>query len=261
MPGERLRGAGGRANVLGTMHASNKPDAPGDPGWRVAAGAHAAAVRGLWVGALGRTVRCVPSRRTVMVASGDGWLFGKWRHGHRRAAAAEWHWLHVLPLLGLHVPVPVAWLGRGGRTLLVTAGVSGRGLDSWAVQAQQEGWWPQLFAYVLREVAPAVRRLHGQGLVYRDLYWNHVFAVDPRGGMAPVFLDVERVFQPRLAWRRWVVKDLAGWWASAPACWTVRHGWRFLRAYLGSDRRGERRWLTAIARKAARIRAHTPRYG
>jgi Lipopolysaccharide kinase (Kdo/WaaP) family len=243
------------------MHASNKPDALHSPGWRVAAGAHAAAVRGLWVGALGRTVRCVPSRRTVLARSDGDWLFGKWRHGHRRTAAAEWRWLHVLPLLGLHTPRPVAWLGRGRRTLLVTAGVPGRGLDAWAAIAGAEGWLADLVRYAIAEVAPAVRRLHGHGLVYRDLYWNHVFAADPRGGGAPWFIDVERVFQPRWRWRRWVVKDLAGLWASVPLAVTPRQGLRFLRAYLGAALGGERRLIRAIARKVARIRGHAPRYG
>jgi hypothetical protein len=243
------------------MHASNKPDALHSPGWRVAAGAHAVAVRGIWVGALGRTVRCVPTRRTVMARSDGSWLFGKWRTGARRSAAAEWHWLHVLPLLGLHTPVPVAWLGRGRRTLLVTGGVPGRGLDAWAAVARAEGWLPALVRYTIAAVAPAVRRLHGHGLVYRDLYWNHVFADDPRRGGPAWFVDVERVFQPRWRWRRWVVKDLAGLWASLPVEVPASQGLRFLRAYLGTDLRDERRLIAAITRKAARIRGHTPRYG
>lgn len=261
MPRGRLRGAGGRENVFKTMHASNKPDAPQSSGWLVAAGAHAEAVHGLWVGAIGRTVRCVPARRTVMARSVGDWLFGKWRRGHRRTAASEWHWLHVLPLLGLHTPRPVAWLGRGRHTLLVTAGVPGRGLDAWASIARAEHWLPALVSYAIAEVAPAVRRLHGHGLVYRDLYWNHLFAADPRRGGPPWFIDVERVFQPRWRWRRWVVKDLAGLLASVPVEVSARQGLRFLRAYLGASIRDERRLLAAIVRKAARIRGHTPRYG
>jgi hypothetical protein len=115
-------------------------------------------------------------------------------------------------------------------------------------------------------VAKAVRRLHDQGLVFRDLYWNHLFARDLSPDSEPVFLDVERVFRPRWRWERWVVKDLAGLLASVPAALALRagDGVRFLRSYLGADwplRSRRHRLMRKIAAKAARIRAHRPRYG
>ena len=242
------------------MHASNKPEDPDSRGFELRAGEHAAVVRGLWAGSLGVTVRCVPTRRTVLASSGDGWLFAKWRVGHRRAAAAEWRWLHLLPMFGLRVPVPLAWLQRGRRSLLVTAALPGRALDAWFVEAAREGWLPELVRYACRQVAPRVRRLHERGLVYRDLYWNHVFAEDPRADSPPAFLDVERVFAPRWRWRRWLIKDLAGLWSSLPVSLSARCGLRFLRAYLGSLR-GEQALILAIASKARRVRQHLPRYG
>jgi len=209
------------------MHASNKPENPEAPDLDVLLGRYASAVRGLWSGSLGCTVRCVPTRRTVATAVDGSWLFGKWRLGARRAAAAEWRWLHLLPMLGLRVPQPVAWLGRGRRTLLVTAGLPGRGVDAWAVDAAREGWLPELVAWACRHMAPLVRRLHDRGLVYRDLYWNHVFVDDPRRDAAPALLDVERVFQPRWRLRRWRIKDLAGLLASVPVELKHRAALRF----------------------------------
>jgi hypothetical protein len=243
------------------MHASNKPESPAAPGLDAKLGDYASAVRGLWSGALGTTVRCVPTRRTVAHAFGAQWLFAKWRTGKRRQAAAEWRWLHVLPLIGLRVPEPIAWLGRGRRTLLVTAGVPGRALDAWAVDAAAAGWLAELVAWACTEVAPLVRRLHERGFAYRDLYWNHVFCVDPRRGEPPAFLDVERVFRPRFRKYRWLVKDLAGLRASVPVVVPERAMLRFARAYLQQPLSLHRRFLRALVSKAARIRARRPRFG
>ncbi|HEX6811907.1 MAG TPA: lipopolysaccharide kinase InaA family protein [Planctomycetota bacterium] len=242
------------------MHASNKPYAPTPATFALLSG-YGEAVAAMWAGALGHTVRCVPTRRTVVVAVAGGWLFGKWRRGRERDAAAEWRWLHMLPLLGIHAAAPVAWVGDRRRSLLVTAGLPGRSLDAWAVDAARGGWLPQLVAWACSDVAPVVRRLHDQGLVYRDLYWNHVMATDPRLGGEPRFLDVERVFEPRWRKRRWIVKDLAGLWASVPIALPERCGLRFLRHYLGLPLRAHRRLILAIAAKARRIRQHVPRYG
>lgn len=243
------------------MHASNKPESPAAPGLDAKLGDYAGAVRGLWSGALGTTVRCVPTRRTVACAFGAQWVFAKWRVGKRRQAAAEWHWLHVLPLIGLRVPEPIAWLRHGRRTLLVTAGLPGRALDAWAVDAAAEGWMPELVAWACREVAPLVRQLHERGFAYRDLYWNHLFCADPRGGAPAAFLDVERVFRPRWRKQRWLVKDLAGLRASVPVALPERAMLRFLRAYLREPMSLHRRFLRAVVKKASRIRARRPRYG
>lgn len=261
MPGERLRNAEGRGNVLRTMHASNKPQDAASQGLAAVEPEFAGAVRDLWHGCIGTTVRCVPSRRTVVTGATARRLFGKWRHGQRRMAAAEWRWLHLLPPLGFTVPQPVAWVAQGARSLLVTAELPGRAVDAWANAAMAEGWLDELVRWVVARVAPAVRALHAAGLVYRDLYWNHVFTVDPRADATPAFLDVERVFAPRWRRRRWVIKDLAGLLASAPSGLGCRAPLRFLRAYLGESTRRHRGLVRAIERKASRIRRRPPRYG
>lgn len=245
------------------MHASNKPDAPVAATFARLGPETAAAVASLWSGSAGCTVRCVPTRRTVALPVADRWLFAKWRRGKRRDAAREWRWLHLLPLLGLRTPFPVAWVGRGGRSLLVTEGVAGHPLDVWMRLASTEGWLPTLLGYLCERVAPAVRQLHDHGLVYRDLYWNHVFVGDPRRLEAPVFLDVERVMRPWWRWRRWVIKDLAGLLASIPEGVTLppRAVLRFLRAYQGGSLRSVRSAMRAIESKAGRIRGRQPKFG
>ncbi|MBM3961614.1 MAG: hypothetical protein FJ306_06915 [Planctomycetes bacterium] len=242
------------------MQPGNKPEPPDSPRLVASLGGLYEAVVGLWQGTSGRIVRCVPTRWTAAQELADGWLFAKCRRGERARAAAEWRWLHVLPLMGLRTPRPVAWVGRGSRTMLVTRGVAGRPLDAWFVDAAREGWLPQLCAWACREVAPRVRALHAAGLVYRDLYWNHVVALDPRGDAPPMFLDVERVFRPLWRRRRWIVKDLAGLASSLPVAVAGRAPLRFLRAYDPVAAR-DRQWVRAIARKAARIRARAPRFG
>lgn len=243
------------------MDASNKPEDLAGPRLATLDPGRAAVVRDLWHGAVGRTVRCVPTRRTVTAPVGGGWLFGKWHVGSFATAAAEWRWLHVLPLLGVRTAEPLVWLGNRRRNLLVTAGVPGRALDVWALAARREGWFDRWCAYVLAEVAPLVRRLHDHGLVVRDLYWNHLWCEDPREGGAPVLLDVGRMLRPRLRWRRWVVKDLAGLWASLPFPVSVKLGLRFLRAYLDEPLFLHAAAIRAVAAKAARIRRRRPRYG
>ncbi len=243
------------------MHASNKPSAPSRDLFGALPPDLSGAVERLWHGAAGWTVRCTPTRRTVRIEAGPTILYGKWRIGRTRDAANEWAWLHRLPELGLRTAAPIVWLREGRRTLLVTSGVGGRALDDWANAATDQGWFDDLVRYACSSVAPAVRRLHEQGLVYRDLYWNHVFTSDPRRGHEPVFLDVERVFRPRWRRRRWIVKDLAGLLASVPVPVSTRVALRFLRAYLCAPLAQHRSLAAAIVRKSTRIVAHAPRFG
>lgn len=245
------------------MHASNNTRKGWEAGLRNVAEPWRELVRALWSGCLGHTVRCVPTRRTVVAVGSAGRVYAKWRRGGRRQAAAEWQWLHLLPMLGLRTPTPVALLVEGRRSLLVMQELPGRSLDAWWRLADQQGWLPELCEYLCREVAPQVRLLHQHGLVYRDLYWFHLVAEDPRRGGAPGWIDVERVLRPRWLWRRWVCKDLAGLWATVPDGIAVPRLTllRFARLCLGVPLVERRGWLRQIERRAARLRRRQPRYG
>ncbi len=189
-------------------------------------------------------------------------LYAKLYRARRRTAAAEWHWLHMLPLLGIASAQPIAWLADRRSSLIVTASVKGRSLDAWIVDANAEGWLGDVFDYACREIAPFARRLHDHGLIHRDLNCAHLFATDPRSAGRPAVIDVERMFRPRWRWRRWVVKELASLLASSPVPVPVRVSLRFLRIYLSDSTRRQRRKLAAaVVRKVARVVAHQPRFG
>lgn len=257
-----MRSVARTSNVCGVNRTGNKPASPDDPDLANVIGEHAEAVRGLWAGRLGQTVRCVPWRRTMMCASGTTTLYAKHYRGRRRACAGEWHWLHMLPLLGIASAQPVAWLADGRSHLIVTAAVAGRSLDAWTVDAAHEGWLDEIFAYACRVVAPFARQLHGHGLIHRDLNLAHLFVVDPQRLTKPTIIDVERVFRPRFRFARWVVKDLASLLASAPVSIPTRTQVEFLRRYAPDlSKRQRRRLGRAILQKVQRIRRHQPRFG
>ena len=247
------------------MRASNKPAVTAGHGARAAVAA--AQVLAVQSGALGFTIRSTPHRRTVLVEDARGSWFLKLRDRKPRAALREWHWLLALPSLGLATPEPLCLLQAGACTGVATAALAGRPADVLLQQACVEGRVALAVEFACRQVAPRIRRLHDHGLFFRDLYWNHMFVASLEAGSEPAFLDVERVFRPWFRRRRWVVKDLAGLASSWPGQTPLRGAVRFLAAYQGSSRRGrvaraERRdLLRRCAAKAARIRAHAPKYG
>ena len=242
-------------------HDGNRPVVAEVNDLTILAPEHAEAVRLLWGGSLGRTVRCVPSRRTLQASDRGRLLYAK-RYDTARGADAEWRGLGQLADAGFDVPARVAHLEAPGASMAVYAAVPGRSLDAWAVDAVREGWLQAWIDYVVAAVAPLARRLHERGWVHRDLNLSHLFAVDPRRPEPPALIDVERVFRPRWRLRRWRVKDLASLLASCPADVPGRAKGRFLLRYADGWRRSEVRALgRAVEAKAARIQRHTPRFG
>ena len=220
------------------------------------------AAREVLRGRAGTPVRCVPHRRTLRHELADGrCVFCKLRDRRPRDAEVEWQWLHELPRLGFRVPRPVLLTRDRNHSAVCTLGVSGRPVQLLIGEALEAGRWAEVSAYAEKAVAPVVRRLHRQRLIFRDLYWNHLYAKSLEDlSVEPTFIDVERVFRPRWCWRRWQVKDLAGLVSSLPASAPPRILWPALRSYLGAFDGQARRLAKAVLRKAARIRAHRPRY-
>lgn len=256
MHGNAAEGTVGKVN-----HDGNRPVVAEANDLTILAPEHAEAVRQLWSGSLGRTVRCVPSRRTLQASDRGRLLYAK-RYDTARGADAEWRGLRQLADAGFDVPARVAHLEAPGASMAVYAAVPGRSLDAWAVDAVREGWLQAWIDYVVAAVAPLARRLHERGWVHRDLNLSHLFAVDPRRPEPPALIDVERVFRPRWRRSRWRVKDLASLLASCPGDVPGRAKGRFLLRYADGRRRSEVRALgRAVEAKAARIQRHTPRFG
>jgi hypothetical protein len=143
-----------------------------------------------------------------------------------------------------------------GRSVVGLAAAQGRAMDVLLAEALHAGRSAIAARFAIECVAPLIARLHGAGLVFRDLYWNHLFAeLDGE----PVFIDVHRVLRPRWRRRRWIVKDLAGLLASLPRGYSRSACLRFLHRY--AARRPPRALVRAIVAKARRIAAHRPKYG
>ncbi len=207
----------------------------------------------------GWTLRSVPWRRTVQRRLPDGQsVFRKLRYGRRREGSAEWRALLQLAELGLTGPQPILFAARGADSVVVTARVPGAAIAGLLAAAPAHAV-PGLCARLARAVAPQVARLHAAGWYYRDLYWNHLFLGDDD---TVAWIDPERLLRPRWRRRRWQVKDLAGLLASLPVAVPRTAPLRFLRAYAGGALPHDwRRLARAVLAKAARIRAHRPKFG
>lgn len=182
--------------------------------------------------------------------------------GHRAVAAAEWHWMHALPALGVPVPAPVAFGRRGGwretASVVVSAAVPGDALERW-LPAHLEHLRDRALRARLREaLADLVATLHGADLVHRDLYLSHVFAdVGDDGAVRLHLIDLQRVFRPR-SWRRrrWIVKDLAALHHSTPSAVAgAAERLRWFHRYRGTRRLtpADKRLLRAVVARASRV--------
>lgn len=220
-----------------------------------------AAAREVLHGGVGRAVRTIPHRRTLEHRTPDGRsVFCKLRDRRPRDAVNEWRWLYELPRLGFRAPQPVLFAQSHRRTAVCTLGVPGRSASSLIAEAVEAGEHAKVEAWVISGVLPMLRRFHGHRLVFRDLYWNHLYIESLDEALRePTFIDVERIFRPRWRWRRWLVKDLAGLLASLPPTAPPSILMPGFRTYAGEP--GTAALLRSVTRKAARIRAHRPRWG
>lgn len=180
-------------------------------------------------------------------------VFCKIRNGRLGDATAEWHALSELPKLGLNVPEPLFLARRGKDSVIGLAAVPGRPVESLLAEGRE-------IDRVLQEMPAVLRRLHGAGWVYRDMYWNHVFAEE--GGEGLWLVDVERAFRPRTRFGRWRVKDLAGLVSSLPDGVLVSRSarLRFLREALDGFPADHKTIVREVLAKAQRIRGHVTKY-
>jgi hypothetical protein len=191
--------------------------------------------------------------------------------GVESTAGAEWAWMHRLAQLAIPGPQAVAFGAefngrREARSVVVSASVPGQSLEKWA-ECQPE--FKRRLHEIVHGTADLVRRFHANGLIHRDLYLSHIF-FNPaqRGPGALTLIDLQRVFCPKWARRRWLVKDLASLnYSVGPELCTRADRLRWFCAYLGvrklrpPDRRLAYRTIgktLRIARKTERRRAVGP---
>jgi heptose I phosphotransferase len=96
--------------------------------------------------------------------------------------------------------------------------------------------------------------MHEGGVNHRDFYFVHLLVGD---GDRIFVTDLNRADLRRRVGRRWRVKDLAALLHSAPPGVTTREMVLFARTYLDSPLRQHRRFLDAVRKKAARMKALT----
>ena len=174
------------------------------------------------------------------------------------AARREWRNMRRLIRAGVPVAVPVAWGysddGAQARSLLATREAAGVSLARWIQDASPaDASRARERRTVADAVGAAVRRLHGAGFSFPDLYAKHLYMERHRGGVPRIVLiDVQRLrrFLPWLA-----AEDLAALYVSAEALGvTPRDRLRVLRAHsaerrLGDEARGLARRIRHLAER------------
>ncbi|MDF1799365.1 MAG: lipopolysaccharide kinase InaA family protein [Planctomycetota bacterium] len=155
---------------------------------------------------------------------------------------------------GLPVPRPLLWVRRGSSSLVVLEYHAHARTLRGALEAGEP------CAPALDELARLTASMHAAGWYHRDLYLEHLLVT----GDGLVLIDAGRARQDPLPRLRWLAKDLAALSSSAPDALDfarLRFLVRWRRALARAGRPVDVRVLVAdIARRAARMRAHTPRH-
>lgn len=141
--------------------------------------------------------------------------------GARSVAGVEWKWLHELAAIGVSTARPVAFGeefrgSRERRSAVLMAAAPGVSLERRVTSAMGHDERERLLVITARLVG----RLHGAGIVHRDLYLSHLlWDANERlaDGGTLTLIDLQRVCRPAWRLRRWVIKDLAALSYSTPA--------------------------------------------
>ncbi|MDH3236918.1 MAG: hypothetical protein OEM42_00615 [Deltaproteobacteria bacterium] len=222
------------------------------------------------------------TRLTLAAAEGEQSFFLKRHFGRMRAVdrlrnrisgfhgswgRKEFEVIEAFRQAGIPTLHPVAAgeepAGSGGRSFLMTAELTGFQPLHQYIQAQYTPplKQPKLQEKrdMIQEIAAIARKMHTLGFNHRDFYCGHVFIRVDGGLREWRVLDLQRVDRRRWLRGRWIVKDLAAIYYSAPRPMITRTDClRFLVHYFGSLERVRTagRLLQQIVRKTERIRHH-----
>ncbi|MCF7957614.1 MAG: hypothetical protein K9M57_04105 [Phycisphaerae bacterium] len=112
---------------------------------------------------------------------------------------------------------------------------------------------------LIGQVAALARTMHDQGYYHRDFYLAHLFLCRDKFGQEKICLiDLQRVFKPIIARRRWQIKDLSQLYYSAKDYFSKTEMARFLRTYFDVAKLTPEHKLLirAVVAKAKRIERH-----
>jgi len=213
-------------------------------------------------GSPGELLRAVPGRETYAVETlrGANWVVKRFNSAWwlRSQAKREFDAISALRALGISVPRPLAYIERGGESLLamerISSGSTLREALATTATAESERLMAQLLELVLS--------LHSAGWHHRDLYLHHIL-VDSRGEL--VLIDLGRARRPFWVRRRWFAKDIAALLLWTPREVSDRERLRFLLRYMNGMKmlkRGERRrFIMDVLLRRERMARHRPRHG
>jgi len=185
--------------------------------------------------------------------------------GARDEAQHEWDAVGQLQAAGFNTATPVAMgrqreLGFVTRSFLLTAEITGgvaghnyvRKLD--ATQRRE----------LVRHLAELTRRFHSTGFAHKDYYLSHIFVVRSSSGAPQLFfIDLQRLFRPRLLRQRWLVKDLASLGYSAQMSGAqLADLLRFYKACFERERlsEGDRRLIGKIMARVNALHRRGPKH-
>ncbi len=159
--------------------------------------------------------------------------------GAKSVAGLEWMWMNRLAREGIACVRSVALVeemcgSREVRSAILTQAVPGESVERWTARWGRED--RATIRSLLSPLAKLISRLHALGCVHRDLYLAHVF-FDPAAptDRALCLIDLQRMIQPAVNLRRWIIKDLASLNYSAPRELVSRADrLRWLKLYLGA---------------------------
>ena len=191
---------------------------------------------------------------------GPNWVVKRfssaWRLGNQ--AKREFDALSALRALGISVPRPLAYIERGGGSLLAMEQISSGATLREALVTTSVAESERLIGRLLE----LVLSLHSAGWHHRDLYLHHIL-VDSRGEL--VLIDLGRARRPFWVRRRWFAKDIAALLLWTPREVSDRERLRFLLRYMNGMKmlkRGERRrFIMDVLLRRERMARHRPRHG
>ena len=172
-----------------------------------------------------------------------------WTHGRGRAAGwVEYDNVLAAQAAGVTAMEAIRFgQDAGGRSFVILSAVAGDALERCGQHLLSRG--EQAARQLTASLADLVRRLHGSGMVHRDLYASHVFAWEEGDTFALGLIDLARAFRPRWRHGRWRVKDLAQLRYSMPPEWVSCWWDSFLSEY------GRGLWDVSLAGLARAVAA------